>query len=70
MHQQGIAAGIDGRAKAARVFPGKVHVVVVPYVADNLPAEETLLAFVQGIHFLEYLRDTVRLQLWKCNRRE
>lgn len=65
VHQERIAAGVHGRAQTARVLSRKVHVVVVAHVAHDLPAQQAPFAFVQRVHFLEYLRDTVRLELCK-----
>lgn len=65
MHQERIAAGVHGRAQTARVLSREVHVVVVAHVAHDLPAQQAPFAFVQRVHFLEYLRDTVRLELCK-----
>lgn len=65
VHQERIAAGVHGRAQTARVLARKVHVVVVAHVAHDLPAQQAPFAFVQRVHFLEYLRDTVRLELCK-----
>lgn len=63
MHQQCVAARVHGRAVAARVLAGKVHVVVVAHVADDLVAQQTPAALVAGAHLGEQLRDAPRFQL-------
>ena len=67
VHEQRIAACVNRGTQAAGVFAGKVHVVMIAHVAHNLPAQQAPLSLVQGVHLLEYLRNAIGLQLWKCN---
>lgn len=65
MHEQGVAARVHRRTQIARVFAGKVDVVVIADVANNFPTQQAAPSLVEGTYLLEQLCDSPRLQL--CN---
>lgn len=71
VHEQRIAARINGRTEIARIFSGEMDVIVISDVADDLSAKQTAAPFVQRINLLKQLRYSPSFQFckqlwWDC----
>lgn len=65
VHEQRIAARINGRTEIARIFAGEMDVIVISDVADDFPAKKAAPPFVQRINLLKQLRYSPSFQFCK-----
>lgn len=66
MHQQSVTSCVHGRTVLTRIFSGKVHVIMVAYIAHDLAAQQTTAPFVTVAHLLEQLGDSPGFELCFC----